>query len=424
MARIGVICPREYGHLNPMLAVARELQDRGHEMVFFEVADHHDLILSEGFSCEVIAEDWYPSGSEQKRHDAVSKLSGLTGLRYAIQVFRKYSASICNEIPEKARNLGIGLLLVDQLEPAGAAVAEHLGIPFITICNALAFHRSANAPPAFTNWAYGSGGWRRARNRAAYSLFDLMLRPIRDEINGYRHKWKLPPVRRIEDSFSHLAQISQQPPAFDFPYPDLPECFHYAGPFRRPSRKPVPFAWDRLDGRPLIFGSLGTLQNRRADIFRCFAHACQGLDVQLVLSHGGGLTPEVVGELSRTALVVPYAPQWELLAKARLTLTHGGLNTVLDSLSHGVPLIVVPIIAEQPGIAQRVRSTGCGLHVPLRKLTPDVLRRAITRMLSDGAYLERANDIKRSIERAGGVKKAASIVDQVLTRNQNVSHYL
>jgi UDP:flavonoid glycosyltransferase YjiC (YdhE family) len=63
-------------------------------------------------------------------------------------------------------------------------------------------------------------------------------------------------------------------------------------------RPRVDFAWERLDGRPLVYASLGTLQNGSEDVFRVIADACAGLDKQLIISLGGGLDPERLGSLS------------------------------------------------------------------------------------------------------------------------------
>src|SRR5204862_5919370 len=169
--------------------------------------------------------------------------------------------------------------------------------------------------------------WARLRNKVGYAASDLLMRPITNVVAEYREKWKLPELRSPDDSFSRLAQICQMPREFDFPRANLPQQFHYVGPLRRPRATPVPFPWERLDGRPLVYASLGTLQNSREPLFRCFAEACKDLNVQLVMSHGGGLTPQQASALPGGPLVVGYAPQEELLSRARLTLTHAGLNT-------------------------------------------------------------------------------------------------
>jgi zeaxanthin glucosyltransferase len=136
-----------------------------------------------------------------------------------------------------------------------------------------------------------------------------------------------------------------------------------------------------------------------------------GLDVQLVVSHGGGLTPEEAGSLPGDPLVVTYAPQFELLSRATLTITHAGLNTVLDSLANGVPLVTVPITYEQPAIARRVEWTGVGRSVSFRALRASRLAVAIRDVLATPDYRRAAVGLCEEIQQAGGVRKAANIIE-------------
>src|SRR5262249_25445407 len=151
---------------------------------------------------------------------------------------------------------GVEALLVDQMEPAGGAVAERLGIPFITVCNALAINTEAQVPPPFTPWRYSDASWTRWRNRLGDAISARLTKPVANVVARYRAEWKLPVHRSTDESFSPLAQICQMPRAFDFPRNDLPATFHYVGPLRRDPPKPVAFPWERLDGRPLVYGSL------------------------------------------------------------------------------------------------------------------------------------------------------------------------
>ena len=233
-------------------------------------------------------------------------------------------------------------------------------------------------------------------------------------INHYRQQWQLPPYRHIYASNARLAHISQQPAAFDFPYPNLPKHLHYVGPLRNRSPQPVPFPFERLTGQPLIYASLGSVQNTKQDVFRCIAEACKAFDVQLVITHGGGMSAEAVRELPGSPLVVDYAPQLEVIAKASLTITHGGLNTVLDSLSQGVPLVAMPITFEQPGNAARIRWTGTGEVMPISRLSVAKLTVAIQQVLTEESYKRNARKIQQAIAQAGGVKRAADIIERVI----------
>ena len=97
-----------------------------------------------------------------------------------------------------------------------------------------------------------------------------------------------------------------------------------------------------------------------------------------------------------------------------LTLTHAGLNTVLDSLACGVPLIAVPITYEQPAIASRIRWTGVGEVLPLAKLNAQRLRDTIRQVASNPSYASKAQVIKMSIEQSGGVRGAADLIEKTI----------
>ncbi len=411
MTHFGIISPPVPGHIHPFAALGRELLSRGHRVTYFQMLDLEEKIRSEGIDFEPIGERDHPRGSLPQSLARLGQLKGLAALRFTIDAVARTSVMVCRDAPDAIRRARIDALLVDQMEPAGGAVADHLGLPFVTICNALAINRDPIAPPPFTDWTYQNSRWARIRNMVGYVASDWLTRPIAKVVADYRTRWKLPALRSPDDSFSTRAQICQMPRAFDFPRTALPDCFHYVGPLRRAPSQPTPFPWDRLDGRPLVYASLGTLQNSRERLFRCFAEACAGLDVQLVISHGGGLTAQQAADFPGQPLVVSYAPQEDVLRRARLTISHAGLNTVLDSLTHGVPLVTIPITYEQPAIARRVERANCGRSIRLSRLEPAILRRAILDLLASEPHKKSALQMSAEIASSGGVRAATTLIE-------------
>lgn len=187
--------------------------------------------------------------------------------------------------------------------------------------------------------------------------------------------------------------------------------YHYSG-----SRTSVPFLYEQLTGQPLIYASLGTIQNRLLWVFRMIAEACKEFDVQLVISLGGGHNPDLLPDLPGKPVVVGYAPQLELLQKATLTISHAGMNTTLESLTNGVPIVAIPISNDQPGVASRIAWAGAGTMVPLGKVSVDKLRKAIKQVLTEDSYKKNAVCLQEAIRRAGGVRHAADIIEQVVAR--------
>ena len=182
----------------------------------------------------------------------------------------------------------------------------------------------------------------------------------------------------------------------------------------------MPFPWDKLTGQPLIYASLGSLVNRFVDVFEKIAAACEGLDAQLVISLGGSATPESLPNLAGNPLVVEYAPQLEILQKATLTITHAGMNTTLECLSNAVPMVAIPIANDQPGVAARIAWTGAGAAIPLKRLTVPRLRTAISQVLTQPSYKQNALRLQKAIKRAGGVTRAADIIERAVSTGKPV----
>lgn len=142
------------------------------------------------------------------------------------------------------------------------------------------------------------------------------------------------------------------------------------------------------------------------------------MDAQLVISLGGssGDVPKFPGE----PLVVANAPQLELLQRASLTITPAGLNTVLESISNGVPMIAIPIANDQPGVAARIVWTGCGEMIKPSKLNAPRLQTAIEQVLTQESYRNNVLKLQRANQQAGGVTKAADIIEQVMSTGKPV----
>jgi MGT family glycosyltransferase len=209
-------------------------------------------------------------------------------------------------------------------------------------------------------------------------------------------------------------QLCLQPAEFEYPRDHLPACFHFTGPLTDVSaRIAVAFPWEKLDGRRLVYASLGTMQNRRKHLFVRIARACAALDVQLVMSLGGGCEPGDLGVLPGSPVVVPFAPQLELLKRASLCITHGGMNTTMECLAEGVPMVAIPITNDQPGVAARIAWTGCGEWLHPHGLSVRRLRSLVRKVLEGPGYRQSAQRMRVAILRAGGLKRAADIVEQI-----------
>ncbi len=415
MSHVGIICPNTPGHINAMVGLADATRARGHQVTFFLLGEPPESITTAGFEIVSLGGAVFPPDQYRVEFQRLGSLQGRAALKQTLSIGARAADAILEVGPTVVRAAGVTALLVDQASFPGGTVADQLGLPFATVCNAILLHPDPDAPPYVTHWQPRDAGWARIRNRIAWAGLNRLYTPILTRIQNRRRQLGLSIPSDIAQVWSDKLQISQQPEGFEFPRRALPPHVRFVGPLQLSvGYQSVPFPWERLDGRPLIYASLGTLQNRIAGMFRVIAEACNGLDAQLVISTGKGVTPEALGELPGNPVVVSYAPQMDLLLRSTIAVTHAGLNTVLEALSIGLPMVTVPVTNDQPGIAARVAWVGAGEVIALKHLTAQRLRAAVARVRSDSSYRTAAERVRNSIQAGGGAPRAAELIEQSL----------
>lgn len=418
MARIGIITLYATGHLNPSLVLARGLEAAGHTAVIFNLPDTAPACA--GIRFVPYGEADFPTGSLKLTMQRTAELSGPAAFAHYVERMVLFFRAGFRELPALLRAQHLDLLIVDQVHYAGATLAQHLGLPFVTLANALLANREPTIPPPVTIWPYETSEAAVARNAAGWAAVDQAYTPLLAAVNAQRAAWHLPAYTNLlEDSFSPLLQIAQQPPVLDFPRPEAPATIHLVGQLAEPRQTTPPatgdFPWDWLDGRPLLYASCGTLQNRLEHVFRAIIEATAPLDAQTVIALGkDALPPSLFGEVPPNIKLLPFVPQRALIARSSLVITHAGLNTTLDALSAGVPLVAIPIAAEQPGIAARIAHLGAGLVVPLPTLSAETLATAIHTVQHQTHYRQAARDAATAIEALHPAREATRLINQVL----------
>lgn len=410
---VGLVCPDMTGHLYPSLALGRGVARRGHRVSVFTSRRARDRVERAGLEFVAAAEQ--DDAALAAALDRLARMNGLSAAMFTAKMIRIGQDNLLRDLPAAVRGSGVEGLIIDQTLPAGAVVAERLGLPYVVICNALAMCHDPSVPaPAFL-WKYRRGRVWRWRNRLAVKCF----RPVFDRVAGVTTGGVSPLMLMFEPHLG-LACLAQQPVFLDFPREAMPDHFHYTGPWHESGRDDaVDFPRDRLDGRPLVYASMGTLQNNLRHVTTAILEAARGLDAQLVLTLGrtdaslNVIPPE-------NAIVVPFAPQLRLLDRAAAAITHAGLNTALECLSRGVPMVCLPVTNDQPGVARRVEWVGAGEVLPVRRVTAARLRQTLTRVLETPSYAEAARRCRDEITAANGVAVAADIIERALTRRGRV----
>jgi zeaxanthin glucosyltransferase len=405
--KLGFICPNVPGHINPMTALARQLQARNHNVVFL-------------YSSEAAGLPCVPVDAQDQVHEnmpEISKMRGDEAFQFAAHVMMGQSESILKSLPDVVQKSGVDALLIDTVQFYAELGAIQLGMPYLHVAAAIHFDYSGQTPFCLYGRPHQTTPEALARNREDIAKFTRILNGANAGIKAHAEKvgleidWNDP-----SSTVSPLAAISQVPRAFDYESSRWPSQFHLTGPFHDGNgREHLDFPWERLTGEPLVYASMGTILNGRVDVFRTIVAAlAKHKDVQLVLSIGDQLDPKQIGRVPSNTIIVKRAPQLDLLKQTSVCITHAGLNTVLESLAQGVPQVAIPVTFDQPGVAARIMDKQTGVVTSLDKLTPNHLSDLLNEVLTNSSYRKNARELQNAIAEANGLAVAADLVEESL----------
>jgi zeaxanthin glucosyltransferase len=205
-----------------------------------------------------------------ERSAEISKKQGEETLKLTTSLLMSQSESMIKSLPAIVQSNQIDALIINYLNYYVELAAIQLDIPYIHVYAGMHFDFSGHTPLMFYGWPHEITAAALARNQDGVAKFIQMrheagggIRALADAA-GLKIDWD-----NLHSTLSPWASISQVPKAFDFESSHWPAQFHHTGPFHDgKGREPVDFPWDRITGEPLIYASMGTILNGRADVFR------------------------------------------------------------------------------------------------------------------------------------------------------------
>lgn len=187
----------------------------------------------------------------------------------------------------------------------------------------------------------------------------------------------------------------------------IPPAWRCIGPLLPPPQPAHP------EGRrPLIYASFGTAQNRRTELFRIVIAAMARQPVQLVVSGGGRrLTRDELGPVPSNVIVRDFVSTRDVLADASVHITHGGCNSVHESLMAGVPMVCLPQAFDQIPLSRRVEQLGVGV---IAEANPDAVAHAVLSSLGDSQARLRVHALSDRLQRYDGDTRVAGAIAECL----------
>ena len=217
-----------------------------------------------------------------------------------------------------------------------------------------------------------------------------LMRASREPLGRLRARYGLPVD--VELARWHAAGfLTTRPPALRNPDDAMPSATRPLRP--EPSDEVVASTpgWvaERDPSVRRVAITLGTAVPDRAETLAPLASAFADLEAEVVVTTGPGVDPQALGPMPGNVRVSAYVPMSRLLATCDVLAFHGGSGTMLAALSAGVPLVVMPVAADQPENADRCAAAGVGVTLGPAARDPASVRRAVELVLDTPGYRAR-----------------------------------
>jgi len=367
------------GHFNSLLPLAIAAQKAGHEVGIATAAAFADVARAAGlrhFACGPASFEELLVGHPplHGRRRMVWTQRTVFGTRAPQRIIPELSRLIAEWPPD--------VIVRESTEYAGCLVAEKAGIPHASV-------------------ATGSAGSQADRARL-----------LRGVLNARRAEIGLEPDSGGQMMFRYL-HFALTPPRWegDHTPPATAHFIRYQNPVRAGEHRP---AWlDERRSRPLVLASLGTLMYREAGLLEAIISALGDEPVEAVVVVGRDVDTSRFAAIPINVRLEAFVPQITVLGECSLFVTHGGFNSTKEALSLGVPLVVIPIGADQFFTAERVEALGLGRRVSRTERQPEVIRARVREVLADARYRHQADAFAADMAALPPIEHAVALLERL-----------
>lgn len=388
MARFVFVVPPLTGHINPTLSIGAVLLHRGHQVGWITLDPALAPKLPKGGELLLIQydEDNLQKQESEKYLDIITKkiVYGIDSIKFLYEeVLIPLNRHSYEGIADWLDRFKPDLVITDHQMFAGAIAAANKGYTYAT---------SVTAPAAIK---------------------------VMEELPKV-HEWEMNQVIALQKEFginsetaiSCSEELTMVLTSKDFfGEMELPRHYHFVGPVIHQRKEQMSFSWARLnqhEENKKILVSIGTTfdHEHKRSFFAKVIEAFENEPLTVVVVS----EPSLFEQWPSNFIVQRSVPQLELLSHLDAVVCHGGHNTVCETLTHGLPMVVIPIAYDQSHVAGRVARVGAGLRLNFNRFKAKHLREAVEEILENACFRQAAVEISNSFRKAGGTEKAADLL--------------
>jgi UDP:flavonoid glycosyltransferase YjiC (YdhE family) len=386
------------GHAFPAIALGKELAARGHEVRLQTWTKWQEHVEREGMRFEPAPEyNVFPT----------AETPGLKPYQAAVRAARETVPLIEEFAPDA--------VVADILTVAAGLASELAGVRWASLIP----HVLPTPEPGFPPYSIGARLPRTRLGSLVWRAFDPMLRggleKGRVELNGARDRLGLPPIDDLHGGLSRQLTMVATFPHLEYP----------RGSWEPWQRVVGPLMWEQPYGEvdlppgdaPLVLVAPSTSQDPEQKMLRAALEGLAGQPVRVLATYNRRLPPDPI-EVPANARLVEWVSYAKTMPHCDVVVCHAGHGTVARSLASGVPLVGCPAAGDMAENASRIGWAGVGVALPRRLVTPTGVRMAVTKLLSDPGFKQRAEVMGEWYRRHGGAVVASETLEAFVSQGQ------
>ena len=380
-----------HGHVNPTIGLVKELMNRGEQVTYIAGEEFREKIEKTGAKFIGHKTISPPANRNLNSEDSKPPLEAIGKLKEIIE-----------EIIEAALNSNekYDYIVYDSVFIIGNELGRILKIP--TICSITTFAMNEKTSVFGEQFKEFGPKLQQFSNSPLYTSFVKHLQE--------KYCINLPNLSTVIDG-SGMINIVYTSKYFQLSGESFDERYKFIGPSIADRKEDMNFSLKPNGNKKVIYISLGTIFNNSIEFYESCFKAFANMDVNIIMSVGKDTDISTFKSIPSNFIIRNYVPQLEILKQTDVFITHGGMNSTNEGLYFDVPLILIPQSVDQPAVANRVVELGAGIVIEKDKVTPEVLKQSVVKILSDNNFRINSEKIGKSLREAGGYKKGA---DEIL----------
>lgn len=372
------------GHVNPTIGLAKELMNRGEKVTYISGEEFREKIQKTG-----------------AKFKGIKNLSNLKDSKPPLEIIGRFKEML-EEILELVFNTKekFDYIIYDSTFIIGNEVGRVLKIPTICSITTFATNESTNI---FSDLFKQIGP--KTQQLLTSSVYMDFVKNLKE-----KYDIKFPSISTVV-SGTGMINIVYTSKYFQICGESFDESYKFIGPSIADRNEDMSLSLETNDKKKVIYISLGTIFNKSIEFYESCFKAFDNMDVKIIMSIGKTIDVNTFKSIPSNFIVRNYVSQLEILKQADVFITHGGMNSTNEGLYYDVPLVLIPQFADQPFVAKRVAELGAGIIIEKDKLTPEILKQSVVKILSENNFRINSKKIGKSLREAGGFKRG---VDEIL----------